>query len=190
MDFGQALQELRKGNRVARSGWNGKGMWLALTPGSKLKRGASPLSWRERLHGTAAKLLEEYDESGETLHEVNTGAHIDMRAADGSLVIGWLASQTDMLADDWNLVGAFGVHYQESPPVPERPEPPFAEQFRDPSHFLIWPIRDEAGQRTGRWEYMGPLAGALGGDGETGASPLDILAGIARDLGRLGPERS
>lgn len=32
--------------------------------------------------------------------------HIDMRAADGSMVIGWLASQTDMLADDWLVVTA------------------------------------------------------------------------------------
>ena len=30
--------------------------------------------------------------------------HIDMKAADGSIVIGWLASQTDMLADDWVVV--------------------------------------------------------------------------------------
>jgi hypothetical protein len=36
--------------------------------------------------------------------EINLLAHIDMRAADGSMVVGWLASQTDMLADDWCVV--------------------------------------------------------------------------------------
>ena len=30
MDFGDALNALRSGQRVARSGWNGKNMWLAL----------------------------------------------------------------------------------------------------------------------------------------------------------------
>jgi hypothetical protein len=36
--------------------------------------------------------------------EVTICPHIDMKAADGSLVIGWLASQTDMLAEDWIVV--------------------------------------------------------------------------------------
>jgi hypothetical protein len=37
MDFGQALAQLKRGRMVARAGWNGKGMWLALQ---------SPTSWR------------------------------------------------------------------------------------------------------------------------------------------------
>jgi hypothetical protein len=39
--------------------------------------------------------------SFEAPDEIRIGSHIDMRAADGSLVIGWLASQTDVLAEDW-----------------------------------------------------------------------------------------
>ncbi len=35
---------------------------------------------------------------------IKIGAHIDMLAADGSVVVGWLASQTDMLAEDWVIV--------------------------------------------------------------------------------------
>lgn len=35
MDFGQALRALKAGRRVSRAGWNGKGMWLAYTPGSE-----------------------------------------------------------------------------------------------------------------------------------------------------------
>lgn len=34
MNFGQALEELKKGGRVAREGWNGKGMFLFLVPGT------------------------------------------------------------------------------------------------------------------------------------------------------------
>lgn len=68
MDFSQALREMKIGCRVHRSGWNGKGMWIALqTPdkGSKM-----------------------------------TLPYIYMKTAQGDLVP-WLASQTDILADDW-----------------------------------------------------------------------------------------
>ena len=30
MDFGSALKELKNGNKISRSGWNGKGLWLEL----------------------------------------------------------------------------------------------------------------------------------------------------------------
>lgn len=82
MSFGLAVEAMKKGQRVARAGWNGKGMWLALIPGDMWGiGGAAP-----------------YDLPG--------GAHIDhapfigMRTADCKFVP-WLASQTDMLADDW-----------------------------------------------------------------------------------------
>lgn len=32
------------------------------------------------------------------------GIYIDMKAADGSMVVGWLASQADMLSDDWYIL--------------------------------------------------------------------------------------
>lgn len=91
MSFGMAIEALKKGMKVARAGWNGKGMWLAIQPGSVI----SP----EHARGGAAKgRAEEGSDSIVIL------PHIDMRAADGSIVVGWLASQTDMLADDWTTV--------------------------------------------------------------------------------------
>ena len=90
-DFGAALHQLRAGNRVARHGWNGKGMWLALTPGSSILAEAIKPG-----HALSQVAAEHPD-----LSHYSIGAHIDMRAADGSLVVGWLASQTDMLATDW-----------------------------------------------------------------------------------------
>ncbi len=93
MTFGDALIMLKAGERVARAGWNGKGMWLAYTPGSEFApEHAKP--------GHAAAFR-----AKEAPHEdVRLLPHIDMRAADGSMVIGWLASQTDMLAEDWQVV--------------------------------------------------------------------------------------
>lgn len=99
MDFGAALTLLKQGSRVRRAGWNGKGMWLALTPASVIEHAAAR-------HGAAA-LYAEHEFMPPVVAEsarIRIGAHIDMRAADGTLVIGWLASQTDMLAEDWEVV--------------------------------------------------------------------------------------
>lgn len=93
MTFGDALVMLKAGQRVARTGWNGKGMWLAYTPGTKF----APVHAKPG-HAAAFRAKEAPHE------DVHLLPHIDMRAADGSMVIGWLASQTDMLAEDWVLV--------------------------------------------------------------------------------------
>ena len=89
MNFGEALHELKAGRKVARKGWNGKGMWLILVPGSP---NIKPVA------GTP------YSKAG-IIEEVNIDAHIDMFTAAGSMQPGWLASQNDMLADDWEDVG-------------------------------------------------------------------------------------
>jgi len=95
MTFGQAMEALKMGERVARSGWNGKKMWICMTGGSVI-----PLSAART--GAASALAVEAGADG--LSEIRINAHIDMRTADGSLTIGWLASQTDMLADDWFIL--------------------------------------------------------------------------------------
>ena len=93
MSFGLAIEALKLGRRVARAGWNGKGMWIAYTPGSEF----AP-EFAKAGHAAAHRTAEEPNEPVRLL------PHIDMRAADGSMVIGWLASQTDMLADDWQML--------------------------------------------------------------------------------------
>lgn len=86
MDFGQALGALKSGGRVSREGWNGKGMWLVLVPGSTITVAA------DRPLGVAAPEL-----AGRT---VEYRAHIDMRTVNDEIVP-WVASQTDLLAEDW-----------------------------------------------------------------------------------------
>lgn len=87
-DFGWALQCLKQGKAVTRKGWNGKGMFLTLQPGSTVEG--------QMMRNEPAKQF--YGDN-----KVNIAAHIDMKAADGTYVVGWLASQTDMLAEDWEL---------------------------------------------------------------------------------------
>lgn len=82
MDFGSALELLRQGERVARKGWNGKDMFLYLITGEKLSEGLK--------YGY-----------GEYLGEPIFVDTIAMKTAQNTIVVGWLASQTDMLANDW-----------------------------------------------------------------------------------------
>ena len=91
MSFGHAIHALKRGRKVARAGWNGKGMWVAYQSGSVI----TP----ELARGGAAKAR-----ADEGATEIAILGHIDMRSADGSIVVGWLASQTDMTADDWTIV--------------------------------------------------------------------------------------
>ena len=86
MNFGQALESLKQGRKVARAGWNGKGMFLFLVQGSRFRVNRPPL-------------LGIYPEGT----EINYCSHIDMRTADNKIVP-WLASQTDVLAEDWSEV--------------------------------------------------------------------------------------
>jgi len=86
MNFGQALEALKNGKKVARSGWNGKGMFLFLVPGSQFAVSRPPL-------------LGIYPEG--TI--INYHAHVDMKTATGD-VVPWLCSQTDMLAEDWEVL--------------------------------------------------------------------------------------
>lgn len=85
-DFGVALQHLKTGQKVARNGWNGKGMFLFLVPGSTFPANRPPL------HGI-------YPEGTKISYQ----PHIDMKTAQDTIVP-WLASQGDMLAEDWVLV--------------------------------------------------------------------------------------
>lgn len=95
MNFGRAIEALKSGKKVTRAGWNGKGMFIYLTSGSKVPAVSMKPETANYLFGE--KLLE-CDEI------VTINPHIDMKASDGTVVIGWFASQTDMLAEDWNVV--------------------------------------------------------------------------------------
>lgn len=78
MTFGLAIEALKKWKKVARKGWNGKGMYLFLAHGEDIQ-------------------------SCTGIHEKCVDV-ICMKTAQDTVVFGWLASQTDMLAEDWVIV--------------------------------------------------------------------------------------
>ena len=81
--IGWAVKEMQNGSRVRRDGWNGKGMFLFLVPGSTFTVNRAPLLGIYP-PGTV----------------VDYHPHVDMKTATGGIVP-WLCSQTDLLATDW-----------------------------------------------------------------------------------------
>ncbi len=83
-DFGAAIRSIKQGYRCARKGWNGKGQYIEL---------ATELSYRLKSHGPAVTAFHE-DIGSKAIAFVGTSG----------IQIGWLASQADMLAEDWYIV--------------------------------------------------------------------------------------
>ncbi len=80
MDFGEAIKALKEDKKVARKGWNGKDMFIFLASGDDL---TSCICSKDMPPCTDS---------------------ICMKTAQNTIVVGWLASQTDMLAEDWQIV--------------------------------------------------------------------------------------
>lgn len=89
--FGEAIEALKQGKKVARKGWNGKGMYLWLKPAAIIKA-----EWCKD------PILKDIAEANGG--EVEALGTICMKTADGKILTGWLASQTDILLEDWVIV--------------------------------------------------------------------------------------
>ena len=83
MNFGLALEELKKGNKVKRSGWNGKDQYIEL-----------------------AERVSYINSKGELINEghLNIGNKVIAFVGTSGVKLGWLAIQADMLAEDWQLI--------------------------------------------------------------------------------------
>lgn len=85
VDFSAALLWLKNGKRAARTGWNGKGMFVVLIPGANLDRSA------------AVGL-------GADIEKLTFDDALALKSAGGNLVCGWVPSTADLIADDWILI--------------------------------------------------------------------------------------
>ena len=92
-DFGTAIKALKEGKRVARSGWNGKNMFLFLLPA-----GTVPT---KVINDPALREVIESEVGGDTFDALGS---IRMFTADKKILTGWLASQTDILSEDWEIL--------------------------------------------------------------------------------------
>lgn len=95
MNFGQSLEALKNGQKVSRQGWNGKGMWIVMMPELKLP----PHSCQEqgpKVNDRTAKHI-----GNDT--PLNSQPYIAMWTAEQKWQPGWLPSQADLFAEDWEV---------------------------------------------------------------------------------------
>lgn len=107
VNFGTAIEALKQGLRVAREGWNGKAMFIFQRPEDTLTTGFIPnvKSLPQSVKDWIDENMDDKKNSGEQdLTPVKFTAYLCMKAADNTIVNGWLASQTDMLAEDWVIL--------------------------------------------------------------------------------------
>ena len=91
MNFGEAITALKAGKKVAREGWNGKGMFILQAGGYNVHK--------ENLR-VGGPITKEFLES-RGIDEMIIQPHFDMWTAQNQYQTGWLASQSDMQANDW-----------------------------------------------------------------------------------------
>jgi len=84
MNFGLALEALKEGHKVSRSGWNGKGQYIEL---------ATNISYMRT------------DNQIQNVNHEQMGNKAIAFVGTSGIQLGWLASQADMLSDDWGIVG-------------------------------------------------------------------------------------
>ena len=108
LNFGQAIEALKQGKRVARQGWNGKGMFIFERPADEINVQtvienvkSIPDSVKLFLHSIYKN---DYVGASGIVFKIKFGSYLCMYAADGSIVNGWLASQTDILSEDWVIL--------------------------------------------------------------------------------------
>ena len=95
MTFGMAIEAMKRGKKVARKGWNGKGMWLWLKPSEQIKA-----EWcKDEMLKKAAE-----ENGGEILGLGTICMYTHDSTGRKAVLTGWLASQSDMLYEDWAVV--------------------------------------------------------------------------------------
>ena len=88
MKFGEALEHAKAGKKITRAGWNGKGQFVYYQEGSVIDP-------KDARNGVLRAMT----------GPITIRPHLDLKTADGSIQIGWIASQSDMLAVDWVSIG-------------------------------------------------------------------------------------
>lgn len=106
LSFGLAIEALKKGLKVARSGWNGNKMKVMLN-GKTIEDVIEPAMYLFLIGENGLK-SENTTSYWTYINGINYNmpfpSFIAMKTADGCIIVPWLASQTDMLSDDWSIV--------------------------------------------------------------------------------------
>lgn len=96
MNFGQAIEAMNDGKMVSRSGWNGKNMFVYKTVGNTVSKDFIP-----KFASLPQSVKNYLSAKGE---DVVFHPSITMYTASGEMQPGWLASQSDILSQDWGII--------------------------------------------------------------------------------------
>lgn len=108
MNFGEAIEMAKNGHLITRKGWNGKGMFVFMRPGDELpldmvvqKVKSLPIAVKDYFHNKCN------DEDGNAIplekgKPVKFTPYLCMKNAQGEIINGWVASQSDILGEDWH----------------------------------------------------------------------------------------
>jgi len=96
MNFGQAIEQMKQGHKATREGWNGKGMFIVLMPELKLPAHSS--------QEPGAKVNDRTAKHIGVDTPLDSRPYFAMFTAQKQWQPGWLASQADMLAEDWQVI--------------------------------------------------------------------------------------
>jgi hypothetical protein len=91
--FEYALAAMKKGYRAQRAGWNGKGMWVCMGEGQHIP---AERFWNKHTRAFAHQLND--------IGVAEVLPYFIMKTADDKILMGWLASQSDLAADDWIIL--------------------------------------------------------------------------------------
>ena len=95
MNYGKALEAIKKGKLAQRKGWNGKGMFIFQRPSDSI-----PIDVVVEKVKSLPEDVKGYFSMCD-IEMVHFSAYLCMKGANDEIINGWLASQTDMLAEDW-----------------------------------------------------------------------------------------
>lgn len=108
LSFGQALNLAKQGKLVQRKGWNEKGMFIFIRPSDEIhidvvidKIQSLPVSVKNYFKQDVLRDNGERIYPADENDKVKFTSYLCLKSAEGSIVNGWLPSQTDILANDW-----------------------------------------------------------------------------------------
>jgi hypothetical protein len=101
-NFGQAIEALKQGKRVARQGWNGKGLFVFMQVPSQIGKDIVP-----KIQSLPQTVKDEFQRRFESPSEQIDAIYYDNQLAlvnTSNLITGWSPSTSDALAEDWFIL--------------------------------------------------------------------------------------
>ena len=102
MNFGQAIEALKEGKKVQRTGWNGKGLFVFMQVPSTINREIVP-----KMQSLPQSVKDEFERRFNDPNEQIDAIYYDNQLAlvnPSNLITGWAASFSDSLANDWVIL--------------------------------------------------------------------------------------